>query len=361
MTSTASPAVPRTPTPAAGDTARPADGPPTTRRRAAAVLIAAGLLVGALVVLSSLVGTRMLVPADLWRAVADFDPADDAHLLLVNRRLPRAALAVLVGAGLGAAGVVMQSLTRNPIAEPGLLGVSAGAAVAVAVAIALAGIVAPIAYFAAALVGAAAAGALVMLLGGVRRGSDPVRLVLAGAALSVVLGALAQIVIVNGDEQVFDRYRAWAVGSLAGRDLEVLPPAAACIGAGLALAAALSRALEAAALGPETARALGSRPAAVWAVAGLAVVVLSGGATAAAGPIAFVGLTAPHIARLLVGSDHRRMLPVAMALGAALVLIADVLGRIVAPPGEVGVGIMVALLGGPFFVALVRRRRLAPL
>ncbi|MGO1853905.1 MAG: FecCD family ABC transporter permease [Microbacteriaceae bacterium] len=332
-----------------------------SRGRLIVVLGVAGIAVAALVVLSSIVGTRMLAPAELWSALVAFDPADDAHLLLMNRRLPRAALAVLVGAALGAAGVVMQSLTRNPIAEPGLLGVNAGAAVAVAVSIALAGIVAPIAYFGAALVGAAVAGTLVMFLGGVRRGSDPVRLVLAGAALSVVLGALAQIVIVNGDDMVFDRYRAWAVGSLAGRDVDVLPPAALLIGIGLVLALMLSRALDAASLGPETSRALGVRPAVIWAVAGLAVVVLAGGATAAAGPIAFVGLTAPHVARLLVGSDHHRMLPTAMALGAALVLIADVLGRAVAPPGEVGVGIMVAVLGGPFFVALVRRRRLAPL
>ncbi|WP_226533649.1 FecCD family ABC transporter permease [Microbacterium paraoxydans] len=335
--------------------------PRVSRGRLVLVLVAATVLVGTLVVLSSIVGTRMLAPSDLWSAVWAYDPGDDAHLLLMNRRLPRAALALLVGAALGAAGVVMQSLTRNPIAEPGLLGVNAGAAVAVAVAIALVGVVTPIAYFGAALVGAAVAGALVMLLGGVRRGSDPVRLVLAGAALSVVLGALAQIVIVNGDDMVFDRYRAWAVGSLAGRDVDVLPPAALLIGIGLVLALLLSRALDAASLGPETARALGSRPAVVWTVAGLAVVVLAGGATAAAGPVAFVGLTAPHVARMLVGSDHHRMLPTAMALGAALVLVADVLGRVVAPPGEVGVGIMVAVLGGPFFVALVRRRRLAPL
>ncbi len=330
-----------------------------SRRRLLFFSATACIGITVLVVLSSVVGTRMLSPLDLWQALTAFDPADDAHLLLLNRRLPRAALAVLVGGGLGAAGVVMQSLTRNPIAEPGLLGVSAGAAVAVAVAIAAVGIVAPIAYFGAALAGATIAGLLVMLLGGVRRGSDPVRLVLAGAALSVVLGAVAQIVIVNGDDQIFDRYRAWAVGSLAGRDLDVLPPAALLIGLGILLSLSLSRALDAAALGSETSRAIGARPAVVWAVAGAAVVLLSGAATAAAGPIAFVGLTAPHIARLMVGSRHSRTLPVAMALGASLVLIADVLGRVVAPPGEVGVGIMVALLGGPFFVALVRRRRLA--
>ncbi|MFF7291110.1 FecCD family ABC transporter permease [Microbacterium sp. NPDC008134] len=346
-------------TPEAVDTSAPP--PRATRARLIAVLAIAVTCVALLVILSSIVGTRMLSPTDLWKAITAFDPTDDAHLLLMNRRLPRAVLALLVGAALGAAGVVMQSLTRNPIAEPGLLGVNAGAAVGVAASVALVGIVAPVAYFGAALVGAAVAGALVMMLGGARRGSDPVRLVLAGAALSVVLGALAQIIIVNGDEQVFDRYRAWAVGSLAGRDLEVLAPTAILVGIGLVMALLLSRALDAASLGPETARALGIRPAVVWSVAGLAVVVLAGGATAAAGPIAFVGLTAPHVARLLVGSDHHRMLPTAMMLGAALVLVADVLGRVVAPPGEVGVGIMVAILGGPFFVALVRRRRLAPL
>jgi iron complex transport system permease protein len=332
-----------------------------TARRAGAVTVAVLLGVLVLIALSSIVGVRMLAPGDLVGAALAFDPTNDAHLLLLSRRLPRAALAVLVGAALGAAGVVMQSLTRNPIAEPGLLGVNAGAAVAVAVSIAVMGIVAPFAYFAAALVGAVLAGALVMLLGGVRRGSDPVRLVLAGAALSVVLGALAQIVIVNGDDIVFDRFRAWAVGSLAGRDADVLWPATILIGLGILIALLLSRMLDAVSLGTETARALGARPSLVWTCSGLAVVLLAGGATAAAGPIAFVGLTAPYVARRLVGSDHRRVLSLAMLLGAALVLFADILGRVVAPPGEVGVGIMVAILGGPFFVALVRRRRLAPL
>ncbi|QCQ16244.1 FecCD family ABC transporter permease [Microbacterium sp. RG1] len=343
------------------DIARPAALARAATHRTAMVTIGAVLGVALLVLLSSLIGVHMLAPSDLWGAVSSFDPTDDAHLLLLNRRIPRAVLSVLVGAALGAAGVVMQALTRNPIAEPGLLGVNAGAAVAVAVSIAVLGIVTPMAYFAAALIGAACAGLLVMMLGGVRRGSDPVRLVLAGAALSVVLGALAQVVIVNGDDMVFDRFRAWAVGSLAGRDADVLWPAALMIGAGVLIAVGLSRSLNALSLGVETARSLGARPAFVWGCAGLAVVVLSGGATAAAGPIAFVGLTAPYAARRVVGSDYRRMLPVAMLLGAALVLIADILGRVVAPPGEVGVGIMVAILGGPFFVALVRRRRVDPL
>ncbi|MFT4282692.1 FecCD family ABC transporter permease [Microbacterium sp.] len=324
---------------------------------AGATLLALVVVMG--MTLSTLVGTRMLAPADLWGVVTRFSAEDDAHLILLHTRIPRTILAVLAGAALGAAGVVMQSLTRNPLAEPGILGVNAGSALAVAVAIAVFGVIQPAGYFVFALGGAAVAGVLVLLLGGVRRGSDPVRLVLAGAALSVVLGALAQIVIVNADDLLFDRYRNWIVGSLQGRGLDVLIPTLVLVGAGVILALSLARSLDTVSLGGDASRALGARPARVWTLAGTAVVLLSAGATAAAGPIAFIGLTSPHVARRWVGSDHRRMLPAAMLLGAGLVLVADVAGRVVALPGEVGVGIMAALIGGPVFVAIVRHRRMA--
>ncbi|QTX04940.1 FecCD family ABC transporter permease [Agromyces archimandritae] len=342
--------------------AAPAPPRPLARPGAAAIAIGVGVLAVAasiaLAVLSTTVGTTLYSPATVWQAIMAFDPTDDAHLLIVLRRLPRAFLALIVGAALGAAGVLMQSITRNALAEPGLLGVNAGAAAAVAIAITAFGVTAPAGYLVFAVAGAAVAGAAVLVLGGARRGMDPIRLVLAGAATSVVLGALMHIIVVNADEHLFDRYRNWMIGSLQGRDLDVLVPAGLLVAAGLVIAVILARSLDAAALGPDVARALGVRPGLLWTAAGLGIVLLAGGATAAAGPVAFIGLTAPHVARALVGSGHRRMLPAAALIAALFLLVADVLGRVVALPGEVGVGIMAAILGGPFFIALVRRRKL---
>ena len=167
--------------------------------------------------------------------------------------------------------------------------------------------------------------------------------------------------LVNSDEQVFNQYRHWAVGSLQGRDYAVFFPVLALASVGLAIALSLARALDTAALGADLAKALGGSPLRIWGLSALAVILLSGAATAAAGPIGFVGLTAPHIARLMTGPGHRWLLPYAMVLSAILTVGADALGRVIAPPGEVGVGIMVALMGGPFFIALVRRHRISRL
>jgi ferric enterobactin transport system permease protein len=313
------------------------------------------------VFISAAVGTRDISLATTWRAVVAFDPTSAEHLLVVHQRIPRALLGVVVGLSLGVAGAIMQALTRNPLAEPGLLGVNAGATTAIAVGIGFFGITDPSGYMWLGIVGAGIAGAVVYLLGGLRTGTNPVRLVLAGAALTVVLTALTQIVLVNSAEQVFDRYRHWMVGSLAGRGDDVLVAVGGLAAVGLVLAAALARPLDAAMLGKDLSRSLGGSPNRVWTTAGLTVIVLAGAATAAAGPITFLGLAAPHLARLLVGVDHKWVLPYAGLLAAVLIVVADTLGRIIPQHGEVGVGIMVAILGGPFFVLLVRRRRMVQL
>ncbi|ALJ21575.1 ABC transporter permease [Microbacterium sp. No. 7] len=313
------------------------------------------------VFVSACFGTRDIPIATTWQAIVAFDPESSEHLLVVNQRIPRALVSVLVGLCLGVAGAVMQALTRNPLAEPGILGVNAGAAVLIACGIAFFSLTEPVDYMWLGLLGAALAGAAVYLLGGVRRGTNPVRLVLAGAALTVVLGALTQLIIINGLEEVFDRYRHWMVGSVAGRGYEVLLPVGLLAAVGLVLAFALARPLDAAMLGEDLSRSLGGSPNRVWALAGVAVIVLAGSATAAAGPIAFLGLAAPHLARLVAGVDHRWVLPYSGLLAALLIVVADTLGRVIPPKGEVSVGIMVALLGGPFFVYLVRTRRLAQL
>lgn len=334
------------------------------QQRAGRKILGLALMSGALVLLciaGIVVGSRSISWETIWEAFTDFDPANSEHLLILQLRLPRVLLGVVVGLCLGVAGAVMQALSRNPLAEPGLLGVNAGAAAAIAAGIAFLGISNVLGYMWLGMVGAAIAGVFVYILGGVRKGTNPVKLVLSGAALSVVLLALTQLILLNSVEQVYDRYRNWIVGSLAGRGFEVLAATGALGLVGLLLAFSVARSLDSTALGEDTARALGANPTKTWAIAGVSIIVLAGAATAAAGPITFLGLAAPHVARLLAGVNHRWVLPYSAMIAAVLMVLADVLGRLIAPPAEVSVGIMVALIGGPFFVFLVRRKRLIQL
>ncbi len=331
-----------------------------TRQRMAG-LVLLGLLLLALVPVSVVVGAQPTSFGLAWDAITAFDPGNSQHLVVVHLRIPRTLLAMITGAGLGVAGAIMQALTRNPLADPGLFGVNAGAAAAVAAAIAFLGTTSVTAYMGFGLLGAGLASVVIYVLGDLGRSASPVRVVLAGAALTAVLLSLTQIILINSEEQVFNQFRHWTVGSLQGRGYAVLGPVAMLTGIGLALALALARLLDAAALGQDLARALGVNPALVWALAAIAVIILAGSATAAAGPIAFIGLTAPHLARFITGPSHRWLLPYAVLVSAVLMLAADILGRLIAPPGEIGVGIMVALMGGPFFIAMVRRRRIAKL
>ncbi len=336
--------------------------PMDPRRRTRRVAVPVGLvLLAALLLVSCCVGTRTLPLSVTWQAVQAFDPGNSDHLLVRLLRIPRTLIAVVVGCALGAAGAVMQALTRNPLADPGLLGINAGAATAITVAVAAFGITDVTGYLWCGMGGAALAGAGVYLLGGARRGIDPVRLVLAGVALTVVLQALTQVILLNSDEAVYDQFRHWSVGSLQGRGAGVLWPVAVATLLGSVLALSLARSLDAVVLGEDLGHALGANPLRVWRLAMLAVVVLAGAATAAAGPLAFVGLTAPHVARRLVGPAHRALIPASMLIAALLLLAADVLGRVIAWPSEIGVGIMAALIGGPCFVALARQRRIAHL
>ena len=339
----------------------PRHSPRARRRRRIDGLLLGLLVLAVLVAISFCVGTRTLPLAVTWEAVHAFDPANNDHLLVRLLRIPRTLVAVVVGCALGAAGAVMQALTRNPLADPGLLGVNGGAATAIVVAVAFFGITDITGYLWFALAGAALAGGGVYLLGGARRGIDPVRLVLAGVALTVVLQAVAQVILLNSDDAVFDQFRHWAVGSLQGRGQGVLVPVTVTAAVGLGLALTLARPLDAVMLGEELGQSLGANPARVWTLAMLSVVILTAAATAAAGPLSFIGLTAPHLARRVVGPEHRWLIPYSMLVAAILLVAADILGRIVAAPGEIGVGIMAALLCGPFFVALARRRRIAHL
>lgn len=294
-------------------------------------------------------------------ALLHYDAGREDHLIVHSLRLPRTALGLLVGAALGLAGAVMQGVTRNPLADPGILGVTAGASLAVVLAIYLAGVTTLTGYVWWAFAGAAVVSVAVYALGSLGRdGATPVKLALAGAALTAFVGSLTSAILLI-DVATLDQYRFWAVGSLAGRDgataLQVLP----FLAVGTILALGTARTLNVLALGDDVARALGQRVAGGRLIGALAVVLLVGGATAAAGPIGFVGLTVPHVARALVGPDYRWVLPYSAVLAPTLLLGADVVGRLIARPGEIQVGIMTAVIGAPFFIALVRRRRLAEL
>ena len=321
-------------------------------------ILAATCLAGILLlaVASLAVGARPLAAATVWQALTAFDAGDSEHLLLRHLRVPRTLLALLAGGALGAAGALMQTLTRNPLADPGLLGVTAGAAAAIVAAVAWAGAYGPAGQMAAGFCGAALAGIAVYLIGGLHRGHDPLRLVLAGAALSAVLFALTQIITLNSDDRVFDQFRHWATGSLQGRGMEVLAAVLPAMLLGWLAALALASPLDALALGRDLGKSLGARPQRVWLGAALAFVLLAGAASAAAGPLAFIGLAAPHLARHACGPDHRRLIPCAALVGACLLLAADTLGRMIIHPAEAGAGIMAALIGGPVFIALARRR-----
>lgn len=327
--------------------------------RRARVLVLLALLVGlGLGCLASLaIGAKAIPPGAVWDALwAPTGGADD--IVVRSLRLPRTVLGVLVGSALGIAGSLMQGHTRNPLAEPGILGVNAGAAFAVVLAIYALGISTLLGYVWFAFAGALIASVAVFALGSAARGGPtPVTLALAGTAVTYLLLALVHALVLL-DQQTLDAYRFWSVGALAGRNVEIIWQVVWFLAAGILLALASAPGLNALALGEDVARSLGQS---VWLtrIAGVvAITLLAGGATAAAGPIVFLGLVVPHVTRALTGPDYRWLLPCSGLLGAILLLVADVVGRVVVRPGELQVGIVLALVGAPFFVVLIRRRRL---
>ncbi|MFC4029927.1 FecCD family ABC transporter permease [Streptomyces polygonati] len=325
-----------------------------TALRASGPLLAVLVLL-AVLALSIGVGAKALSPAQVWHGLVDRDSPD--YAVVHAMRLPRTLLGLLAGAALGLAGGLMQALTRNPLADPGLLGINAGASAAVVTATSLLGVATFDGYVWFALAGSAAVAVLVYAVGG-GGAATPARLALAGSALNAALYSYVSAVMLL-DTDSLDKMRFWTVGSLAdarsGTVVKVLP----FIAAGLLLALALARPLNALALGDDAARALGARPELVRGAAILAVTLLCGAATAACGPIVFVGLMVPHLVRALTGPDLRRLLLYCALLAPVLLLGSDVLGRVLGRPGELQVGVVTAVLGGPFFLYFARRGKVA--
>jgi len=342
-------------------TAAPARGPAVSGRRPARSRWIGLVVLLALTVLACLVsiavGTRNIGLGEVWRSLFDSGLTSEEAVIVRQLRVPRTVLGLLVGMALGVAGALMQGHTRNPLGDPGLLGVTAGASLAVVLSIALLGITQPSGYVWFAFLGALAGTVLVYAIGSAGRGgATPVTLALAGAALSALLYGLVRAVLVS-DQQTLDSYRFWVVGALAGRDADVAWQVGPFIAVGLLLAVVNAPALNLLGLGEDVARGLGQR---IWlsrTVGLAAITLLAGAATAACGPIAFVGLVVPHAVRAVTGPDHRWLVPCSALAGAVLLLVADVVGRVVARPGELQVGIVLALIGAPFFIALVRRRK----
>ncbi|WP_172650685.1 FecCD family ABC transporter permease [Rhodococcus opacus] len=330
------------------------------RRRRLVGLGVLVILLGLVLLASVAVGARPLSFAEIFHALFDAD-GSQTDIIVRTLRGPRTALGLVVGMALGVAGALIQGHTRNPLADAGLLGLNAGAAFLVVLSMYLFGFSAPSEYLWFAFAGSFAAGVVVFGLSSIGNGAaSPLSLALAGAAVAFFLQAMTNAIIIV-DQSSLDSYRFWVVGSVAGRGFDVLWQVLPFLIIGLILALVSTPGLNVLSLGEDVARSLGTNIAASRALGIVAITLLTGAATAACGPIAFIGLVVPHVARAITGPDYRWLVPYAGLLGGVMLVTADVIGRVVVRPGELQVGIVLAVFGAPFFIALVRRRKLASL
>ncbi|MFG6175943.1 FecCD family ABC transporter permease [Halomonas sp. THAF12] len=305
---------------------------------------------------SVMLGTTEIAAPTFVQALLHYDPARVAHIIIATERLPRAVIAALVGASLAIAGALMQTMTRNPLASPGLLGINAGAMFFVVIAVSLLPLHAPADVVWAALLGALVAACLVVALSRGRHGElSPLRVVLAGVAITAMFVSFSQGLLII-DRQSFESVLYWLAGSVSGRELSLVVPLLPLFGGALLLCALLVRHANALLLGDDMVKGLGMRAGTIKLLLGLAVILLAGSSVALAGMIGFVGLIVPHMARGIFGVDHRWLLPACALLGASLLLLADVVSRFLMAPQDVPVGVMTALIGTPFFIYLARRK-----
>nr|WP_281374753.1 iron chelate uptake ABC transporter family permease subunit [Nocardioides soli] len=335
------------------------DGPGTSavpgpRRRLLGLAVALALL-AVLLVLSVMIGSTSIAPSVVWDALFHSSSGID-EFAIRDYRLPRTIVGLVVGVALGLSGALIQALTRNPLADPGILGVHAGASFAVTVAVGLLGVRDVQGYMWFAFAGALIVTLMVLALGSTRQGSSPVVLVLAGVCIGAVLGGAREALQLTNPE-AFDAMRYWNAGSVVGRPLDVVWPILPFFAVALVLAFAASGPLNAMALGDELAAAQGVQLVRTRALSVLALTLLAGGATAIAGPIGFVGLMVPHVARWIVGPDQRWIFAYSILLAPSLLLVSDILGRIVMRPSEIPVGIVTAFVGAPVLIALARRKK----
>jgi iron complex transport system permease protein len=322
-------------------------------------LLAALAVLGLVMIASVAFGSRIVGWSDIVAGVQGHD--DNLGQAAVVKRIPRTLLAVLAGAALGLAGAVMQGVTRNPLADPGILGVNMGASLAVVTGIVSFGLSTATGYIWVAVLGAAVTAVFVYAVGSLGRGgATPLKLALAGAAISAALASLISAFILPRSD-LASGFQSWQIGGVGGASYDTLGHVLPFLAVGFVISLLSAKALNSLALGDDLAAGLGERVALVRGVAALGAVLLCGATTAVAGPIAFVGLVVPHFCRLLAGLDHRWLLPFSALAGAALLTAADVVGRVVARPQEIDVGIITALIGAPFFIYFVRRQKVREL
>ncbi|WGD37956.1 iron ABC transporter permease [Lysinibacter sp. HNR] len=335
-----------------------------TRMRRMAIrhtLTIAGLLLVLVLfcVVSLMLGVNSVSLDDVFSALGG--RANTIEEASVVRRIPRTLLAVLVGAALALSGTGMQAITRNPLADPGILGVTSGAALAVIIGIAFFGLANPLSYMGVATIGAALAALFVYSIGSLGRdGPTPLKLVLAGAAASAALVSLTSAIVLPRSN-LAQRFEFWRVGGVGGATWESIVAVIPALSLGALILFAMARGMNSLALGDELAVGLGERVNRTRIIIAAGSVILAAAATAVAGPIGFVGLVIPHLCRLLIGPDHRWLLPVAATTGAALLVASDTIGRLIARPQEIEVGIITAIIGTPFFIWIVRRQRVREL
>lgn len=329
------------------------------RSRALWTVVAVAVLV--LLVLASLaVGARNVPLPVVMDTLVSLDPSNGDHAVVLSR-LVRTVAGLVVGAALGLAGTSMQGVGRNPLADPGILGINAGASLAVVAAIFFLGASSVSSYLWFAFAGSAVAAVVVYSVASLGRdGATPVKLALAGAAMAAGMGSLMSAMLVTSQDSL-DLFRTWQVGALAGKSWDSVTAVLPFVAIGAVILLGTGKLLNNLALGDDVARGLGVRPGLGRAVSAIGIVLLCGSATALAGPIGFIGLVVPHMLRGLFGPDYRWLLPLSMVAAPAVLLFADIIGRVILLPGEVPAGILAALMGAPVFIAVVRRGKQAAL
>lgn len=329
------------------------------RRARGAWLLATTAVLLVVCAASIVLGSRDVGWSDIWAGLTG--ETDGFAQAAVAKRVPRTVLAAVAGASLAVCGLVLQGITRNPIADPGILGVNAGASLAVATGIAWFGLSTATGYIWVAILGAAVSSVLVWTVGSLGRGgTTPLKLTLAGAATTAALTSFITAVVLPRPD-ISENVVSWQIGGVGGATDDKLWQMAPFLLAGAVLCVASAKGLNMLGLGDDLAAGLGERVARTRLLAALGAVTLAGATTAITGPIAFVGLVVPHFFRFLIGVDHRWLLPFSAVGGATLLVATDVLGRVVAPPSEVDVGIITALVGAPVFIAVARRGKLREL
>ncbi|UXM96454.1 iron ABC transporter permease (plasmid) [Bartonella sp. HY329] len=300
------------------------------------------------------IGSKDISMQQTMAAIFSPDRSNNDHLVILELRLPRSFIAVLAGCALGLSGMIMQALTRNPLADPGIIGINAGAGFAVLFAVSIFHINSILHYIWFGFIGAGCAGFCVLLLSKHKgRFNNPLHLILSGVGVTIGLSSASGLLLINSSPIILDKFRHWSAGSVEGRGYDALVILLICVSIGLVICWFLAKQFNIVMLGDDIAQSLGLNLKKIWLLAFLAIIILSGSATAAIGPISFIGLVAPHLARFLFGYDYRWLLPASALLAGLLLLIADIVGRIIIAPNEVAAGILALLIGGPFFVYAV--------